>query len=107
MGIKVQIFEQAEVLQEVGWALDLEPNAMRVYQHLGVADELQRRGRVITEALIRSWNDKLVYELPVKLLIERLSVVPVGLHRAALQEATTKRARASKSIRVIILKSWM
>src|ERR1043166_4427824 len=44
-GFEPQVFEQAPALLEVGAAIAVWPNAMRVLRRLGRADAVARRGR--------------------------------------------------------------
>jgi len=56
-GLRVQVYEQAAELAEVGAGLQLSPNATRVLQHLGLGPALSRTA-VLPEALeSRHWQD--------------------------------------------------
>jgi len=43
-GIDIQVFEQAEALEEVGAGIQLSPNALKVFEALGIGDEIVDRG---------------------------------------------------------------
>src|SRR5262249_5271361 len=43
-GMAVRLYEQAAALTEVGAGVAIQPNGVRVLQHLGLGDELLRLG---------------------------------------------------------------
>src|SRR5436189_5676553 len=49
-GFEPQIFEQAPHLLEVGAAILMWPNAMRVLHRLGLADTIRERGSVLEKS---------------------------------------------------------
>ena len=82
LGFKPQIFEQAPELLEIGAAIAIWPNAMRVLQHLGVGETIIEQAGPINTI---TWADKegrtLNHaRLPIK------DVPAVALHRGRLQK---------------------
>lgn len=77
-GFEAEVFEQAPALLNVGAAIALWPNAMRVLKQLQLSEKILEKAGVIEE--IR-WLDKAGF------LINRVSIVKtaVALHRADLQ----------------------
>jgi 2-polyprenyl-6-methoxyphenol hydroxylase-like FAD-dependent oxidoreductase len=77
-GFESHVFEQAPALLDVGAAIALWPNAMRVLEHLNLADPIRAKAGVIRE--IR-WLDQ------HGRVINRVSIpeTAVALHRADLQ----------------------
>ena len=76
-GFESQVFEQAPALHDVGAAITLWPNAMRVLERLGLANKILERAGVMNE--IR-WLDQNGW------LINRVSIPQsIALHRADLQ----------------------
>ncbi|MBO0758894.1 MAG: FAD-dependent monooxygenase, partial [Bradyrhizobiaceae bacterium] len=43
-GFDVQVYEQAKTLSEIGAGINIGPNASRILNRLGIADELKRTG---------------------------------------------------------------
>jgi 2-polyprenyl-6-methoxyphenol hydroxylase-like FAD-dependent oxidoreductase len=77
LGFEPEVFEQAPALLEVGAAIAIWPNAMRVLERLNIAEQIVAKAGVIEE--IR-WLDQ------NGLLINHVSIPPAfALHRADLQ----------------------
>jgi hypothetical protein len=82
-GFEPQVFEQAPHLLEVGAAILMWPNAMRVLHRLGVADTIREHGGVLEKSRWLRRDGKLLnhFSLP------STDVPAVALHRADLQQA--------------------
>jgi 2-polyprenyl-6-methoxyphenol hydroxylase-like FAD-dependent oxidoreductase len=82
-GFEPEVFEQAPALLDVGAAIAVWPNAMRVLQTLGVAAEVRQRGGLIQGARWLNWDGRLLshFQLP------DTGAPAVALHRADLQHA--------------------
>jgi 2-polyprenyl-6-methoxyphenol hydroxylase-like FAD-dependent oxidoreductase len=77
-GFQCEVFEQAPALLDVGAAIAIWPNAMRVLERLRIAEQILEKAGVIEE--IR-WLDQ------DGILINHVSIAPaVALHRADLQK---------------------
>jgi 2-polyprenyl-6-methoxyphenol hydroxylase-like FAD-dependent oxidoreductase len=94
-GFEPEVFEQAPALLEVGAAIAVWPNAMRVLKKLGVGDAVRARGGLLEDArwLDRSGELFKQFELPGG------DVTGVALHRADLQGALL-RALPPESVRL-------
>lgn len=80
-GFESQIFEQAPDLLDVGAAILMWPNAMRVLGRLGLATAIRERGAVLEKARwLRSDGTPLN-----QFLLPKSDVPAVALHRADLQ----------------------
>jgi len=53
-GLDVTVFEQAEVLREIGAGVSLHPNAARLLKRIGLDDQLRKIGSPITGITLRS-----------------------------------------------------
>jgi 2-polyprenyl-6-methoxyphenol hydroxylase-like FAD-dependent oxidoreductase len=82
-GFEPQVFEQAPRLLEVGAAIIMWPNAMRVLHRLGLADTVQRHGGLVEEArwLRQDGRELNHFGLP------KSDAPAVVVHRAHLQSA--------------------
>src|SRR6476469_1821252 len=90
-GFETEVYEQAPALLDVGAAIAIWPNAMRVLERLGVGTMIREHAGEMAE--IR-WLDQRGN------LLNRVSIVnPVALHRADLQ-STLLQAVPQQSIRL-------
>src|SRR5256885_1188821 len=80
-GFAPQVFEQAPAVLEVGAAILMWPNAMRVLHRLGLATTIREHGTVLEKAQWLRCDGKLLnqFRLP------KSDVPAVALHRADLQ----------------------
>jgi salicylate hydroxylase len=53
-GLDVSVFEQAEVLREIGAGVSIHPNAVRLLKRLGLEEQLQKIGSPITGITLRT-----------------------------------------------------
>jgi 2-polyprenyl-6-methoxyphenol hydroxylase-like FAD-dependent oxidoreductase len=81
-GFEPQVFEQAPELLEVGSAIIIWPNAMRVLHQLGLSELVRHDGGVIEEARWLNHDGRLInhFALP------KTDLPAIVLHRARLQE---------------------
>lgn len=90
-GFEAEVYEQAPELLDVGAAIAVWPNALRVLDQLGLADTIRAHAGEIKEI---QWLESHGF------VINRLSILPsVALHRADLQ-ATLLHALPSTSIKL-------
>jgi len=80
-GFEPRVFEQAPELLEVGAAILMWPNAMRILSRLGLADAVREHGGALEEAIWLHQDGRLLnqFRLP------ETDVPAVALHRADLQ----------------------
>jgi 2-polyprenyl-6-methoxyphenol hydroxylase-like FAD-dependent oxidoreductase len=82
-GFAPQVFEQAPDLLEVGASILMWPNAMRVFDRLGLATTIRARGAVLKDARWLRRDGRFLNEFP----LPKSDVPAVALHRADLQHA--------------------
>lgn len=82
-GFEPEVFEQAPELLEVGAAIVMWPNAMRILHRLGVAESVRQHGGVIEQARWLSRDGKLLNHV----WLPKTDVPAIALHRADLQHA--------------------
>jgi 2-polyprenyl-6-methoxyphenol hydroxylase-like FAD-dependent oxidoreductase len=82
-GFEPQVFEQAPELLEVGSAIIMWPNAMRVLHQLGLSDMVRHDGGVLEQARWLNRDGQLLnhFALP------KTDLPAIVLHRAHLQQA--------------------
>lgn len=82
-GFEPEVFEQAPELLEVGAAIAVWPNAMRVLQRLNVGSEVLKRSGMVEQVRWLSFDGRLFKQLGFPLT----NAPAVALHRADLQGA--------------------
>src|SRR6476659_4988532 len=92
-GFQAEVFEQAPVLLDVGAAIAMWPNAMRVLEHLQVGDTILEHGGVVAELC---WMDQNGFLLN-RVRISDGETPAVALHRSDLQR-TLRSALPQSSI---------
>src|ERR1041385_1520318 len=85
-GFEPQIFEQAPNLLDVGAAILMWPNAMRVLERLGLATAIREHGAVLEKARWLRCDGRLLNQF----LLPKSDVPAVALHRADLQHTLTQ-----------------
>jgi len=81
-GFECEVFEQAPALLNVGAAIALWPNAMRVLQRLNLAEKILERAGVMSEIRWLDQNGWLINRVSIS---QPDAVPAVALHRADLQ----------------------
>ena len=85
-GFEPQIFEQAPQLLEVGAAILMWPNAMRVLHRLGLADTILEHSGVLEQSQWLRRDGKLLNQFS----FPKTDSPAVALHRAELQQALVR-----------------
>ncbi len=85
-GLRVVVFEQAPELGEVGAGITLSPNSSRVLIHLGLGDDIRRRGVVPPKQITQAMHsgDILVERERGTLVEDQYGAPYLHLHRADL-----------------------
>lgn len=96
-GVKVDIFEQADTLSEVGAGLQLSPNATHILSKLGLLDTLAAHWTEPESInLASALSLRNVVELPISQVARERWHSPYGvLHRATLQNTLKEAALSS------------
>lgn len=94
-GFEPEVFEQAPALLEVGAAIAVWPNAMRVLQRLGCGDEVLKRAGIIRHVRWLKRDGKIFRHVN----FPETDAPAVALHRADLQR-TLLRALPEKLVRL-------
>ncbi len=82
-GFGVEVFERTAELKEIGAAIGLSANAIRVLRHLGLMEEVVHQGMIIKAAVAYTSGGGTISSLPMNLT----DVPSICLHRADLQQA--------------------
>jgi len=97
-GIDVDVYEQADVLGEVGAGIQVSANASRVYRHIGVLDALVEAGSRPDAYRFRLFDSgEVLQTIPLgDAYLQRHGVPYVSVHRADLHRLLVERVRALK-----------
>jgi len=85
LGFKVSVYEKATDLKELGAGIVLAANAMRALEKLGIGEKVRRNGSPVKKAEIRTWDGRLLVDLPVHNQAKRYGTYSYLIHRADLQ----------------------
>ena len=85
LGVNVSVYEKTTDLKELGAGIVLAANAMKALEKLGVAEQVRRNGSPVKKAEIRTWDGRLLVDLPVHAQAKRYGTYNYLIHRADLQ----------------------
>ena len=85
VGLEPDVYEQAPVLLDVGAAIAVWPNAMRVLEHLGLSTQILEHSGVINEIHWLDQSGRPINKVKIAEHSEPNSPPAVALHRADLQ----------------------
>ncbi|WP_417899929.1 FAD-dependent monooxygenase [Bacillus haimaensis] len=85
-GWHVEVFEKVTSLKKTGAGIVLAANGMKALERLGVAGEIRAMGKKVGKAEIRTWDGKILFQLPTKEMAERYGTYSYLIHRASLQK---------------------
>jgi salicylate hydroxylase len=97
-GFDVQVYEQAKALGEVGAGINIGPNASRILNRLGIAEELAKAGVRPVTFDQRRWDDgRMLLRAPLGDLVETTFGAPYyTLHRGDLHRALADAVPADR-----------
>jgi 2-polyprenyl-6-methoxyphenol hydroxylase-like FAD-dependent oxidoreductase len=81
-GWRVRIFERASNPRELGFALNLAPNAVAALSELGLADRIGSLGHVVTSAELREPGHGVLKHLDVESVSDRVTPTVVASRQA-------------------------
>jgi 2-polyprenyl-6-methoxyphenol hydroxylase-like FAD-dependent oxidoreductase len=85
LGLRVSVYERATEFKEMGAGIVLAANAMKALDKLGIGEQVRRVGSSVKKAEIRTWDGKLLVDLPVHKQAKRYGAYSYLIHRADLQ----------------------
>lgn len=93
-GFDVEVYERAERFSPVGAGIMLAPNAMRVFNRLGLAEELRSAGNLVTTTAITDWSGKVISEMGMD-SGENIKG-SIAIHRSKLHEILASKVGPEK-----------
>ncbi len=91
VGLEVTVCEQAPALREAGAGLTLWSNAMRVLRVLGLTDSILDVSTPLARGLICNQTGKVLANIPLGELGQKMGAPIVGIHRADLLAVLSSR----------------
>ena len=95
-GIDYQIFEKFSAVKKVGAGIWLAPNALQVYQKLGILDQISAKGITIKRITISKPDLSPILDNPQDSIVDRFGFSVVAIHRAELQKILLDQILAEK-----------
>ncbi len=83
-GIDFKIYEQTDELKEVGAGIWVAPNGLKVYEKLGICNEIISAGKSLQKISIIDTTNKTISEIDGTKLKARHQYETVAIHRATL-----------------------
>ncbi|MBK8425212.1 MAG: FAD-dependent monooxygenase [Lewinellaceae bacterium] len=98
IGIKAQVFEAAPDIKPLGAGLLLAANAVKAYQHLGIAEKMVERGRLLPTFEILDQAGSTITRADAGAISQKYGLHNFAIHRAALHEALLTELDAEQII---------
>lgn len=98
IGIKAQVFEAAPDIKPLGAGLLLAANAVKAYQHLGIAEKMVERGRLLPTFDILDQAGSTITRADAGAISQKYGLHNFAIHRAALHEALLTELDAEQII---------
>ena len=95
-GFNTEVFEAASLLKPVGAGIILAPNAMKIYQHLGLYDEILTAGNKLNDLNITDQLLKPVMKNNLQAWEQETGISAVAVSRSSLQEILLKAFEPKK-----------
>ncbi len=96
LGIDYQLFEKASESSEVGAGIWLAPNALQVYDYLGILEEVTDAGNIINHITVGQSDFTPLSDQSQDRIEEIFGFTTVAIHRATLQALLIKRIPKEK-----------
>lgn len=83
-GISFVVYESSPRIRPVGAGIALANNAMQVYRHLGIADQLNDKGTRISTVLLTDLDLQILDQTSLVNFEEKYQLANIAIHRSAL-----------------------
>lgn len=84
-GIETDIYEQAPAIREVGAGIWVAPNGLKVFQELGIAEEIIAAGTNLHRISVTDLNYRTISIIDGESVKQKHGFMTVAIHRARLQ----------------------
>lgn len=96
--INVTVYEKAMELKELGAGIVLAANAMKALEKLGIAEQVCNLGSPVKKAEIRTWDGKLLVDIPVHEQAKRYGTYSYLIYRPDLQNILHQNLKPGKVV---------
>ncbi|QFT89799.1 FAD-dependent urate hydroxylase [Bacillus sp. THAF10] len=93
LGWNVSVYEKAKELKELGAGIVLSANAIKALEKLGVAEQVRKTGSPVKKAEIRTWDGKLLVNVPVHKQSKLYGTYSYLIYRPDLQSILYKKLK--------------
>ena len=84
VGIDVRVYEVAPALKPIGAGIAMAPNAMRVFENLGIADAVKACGVSLKRFVVGDLRGRVLQEMEGRVIESRFGHPIIAIHRAHL-----------------------
>jgi 2-polyprenyl-6-methoxyphenol hydroxylase-like FAD-dependent oxidoreductase len=95
-GIETIIFEQAPVLNEIGAGIWVAPNGLKIYEKLGISNEITEAGKTLNKISVVDLKQKPISVIEGYKVKEKHRFQTVALHRGVLQKILLSKIQQQK-----------
>lgn len=85
-GIEAQVFESTQALQPLGAGILIPPNAMTLFEQLGVAAKIKAQGAMIRKITLADMQGRPLTEKSAEYFDDGHYQLTIAIHRSALQD---------------------
>jgi 2-polyprenyl-6-methoxyphenol hydroxylase-like FAD-dependent oxidoreductase len=93
LGWNVSVYEKAKELKELGAGIVLSANAIKALEKLGVAEQVRKAGSPVKKAEIRTWDGKLLVNVPIHKQAKLYGTHSYLIYRPDLQSILYKKLK--------------
>ncbi|MGG5507993.1 MULTISPECIES: FAD-dependent monooxygenase [unclassified Myroides] len=80
------VYEATPEIKPVGAGIAIANNAMQVYRHLGIVDQLHKRGTRISTVLLTDMALQILDQTSLRFFEEKYQLANIAIHRSALHQ---------------------
>jgi 2-polyprenyl-6-methoxyphenol hydroxylase-like FAD-dependent oxidoreductase len=84
-GFDVKVYEAARKIREIGAGLWIAPNAINVFERLGIADAIKSAGNQLHTSYLGDHKAKVLTKVDFSKIIEKYDNGTTAIHRGKLQ----------------------
>ena len=96
IGIEAEVFEASPKLEPIGAGIWMAPNAMQVFDRLGIADEVKAAGKVLWSVRVCDKRFRVIQTSDLTAAEKEFGFSIVAIHRGTLQKILLSRLKSEK-----------
>lgn len=95
-GFQISIFESAEKIRGIGAGIGLASNAIKAFEYLGLAEEIQEISNPLTDFQVFTAKGKLLFSIDTKRIAKTFGKENYSIHRADLHSFLLRKNQEAK-----------